>query len=286
MSILAVHPLDTVRTRLQTAEPGRFKGALDVISKTAQLEGYAAFYKGMTPPLFAQGIQKATMFFAYGYAQRFFLQKNGGAGPLSIPQLLASGGFAGGVNSFVACPIELIRNRLQVQYGKVQKGAVAAAGEAAAAQSHTYTGPIDCFLKILRYEGPGAVYRGLFPMIMRDVPGVGAWYGTFELARRALTPPGKTQKDVSIVRVMASGALAGIGYWAVAFPQDAIKSVIQTQRTSASGRVESFFECGARLVRTEGLGRLYRGFSVAVVRGIPGASVTFLTYTEVRKRLD
>ena len=80
---------------------------------------------------------------------------------------------------------------------------------------------------------------------------------------------------------MSAGALAGVGFWLTAFPQDTIKSVIQTQQHK-----ESFWRCGHRLVREEGARRLFRGFSVAVLRGIPGASVTFLVFTRVRKWTD
>jgi len=275
-SILVVHPLDTVRTRLQTAEPGRFKGVMDLCVKTARNEGWIAFYKGLTPPLVAQGLQKATMFFAYGAAQRAMMQQHVSSGvqlQLSIPQLFACGAFAGGVHSFVACPVELVRNRLQVQYDKLKSRSL-------------YTGPIDCLLKTYRADGLRGLYRGLFPMIIRDVPGVGAWYATFELARRLLTPSASNSGEVGKLRVMAAGALAGIGYWTTAFPQDAVKSVIQTQRYAAGQLAEGFFQCAARMVREEGFLRLYRGYSVAVMRGIPGASITFLAYTTARKALE
>jgi hypothetical protein len=88
---------------------------------------------------------------------------------------------------------------------------------------------------------------------------------------RALTPEGMAPKDRGVLRVLAAGAMSGVSYWLVAFPMDAIKSVIQTSRGSS----ESIVDTARKLVAE---GRLYRGLSVALVRGIPGASVTFATF--------
>jgi hypothetical protein len=40
------NPLDVVKTRAQTAPPGRFTGPMDVAIQTYQKEGLRAFYKG------------------------------------------------------------------------------------------------------------------------------------------------------------------------------------------------------------------------------------------------
>ena len=74
-SILVCHPLDTVRVRMQTAEAGRFKGVGDVFASTIRNEGVRGLYKGMSAPLLSQGIQKATMFFVFGGATRFFQRR-------------------------------------------------------------------------------------------------------------------------------------------------------------------------------------------------------------------
>ena len=70
VSILICHPLDTIRVRLQTTSALKFTGVSDVINQTIEKEGIKGFYKGMSTPLAAQGIQKATMFFVYGATQR------------------------------------------------------------------------------------------------------------------------------------------------------------------------------------------------------------------------
>jgi hypothetical protein len=247
---------------------------------------------------------KATMFVSFGRAKRFMLERNaaaGASGPLPLWQLFLCGSFAGMCNSAVANPFELVRNRLQVQYQR----------EIAASQ---YKGPIDCARQIVREGGLPRLWLGLGPMMLRDIPGLGAWYGCFEGTRRLLVPDGEDPGATPKWKILLSGATAGVAFWVFAFPQDTIKNVVQTRgmsmalereissaahttsgggapaaasvATSPSPKPLGFFATGAELVRTEGLGRLWRGFPVAALRGIPGASSTFLTYQLVLNYLN
>jgi solute carrier family 25 carnitine/acylcarnitine transporter 20/29 len=304
VSVLACHPLDTLRVRLQTAPSGRFTGALDVLAQTVKREGARALYKGMAMPLLAQGVQKATMFYSFGMARRTIIQyshTNPAAGPLPIWQLGLCGSFAGVCNAVVANPFELVRNRLQVQYAR-------------RASDAQYRGPVDAARQIIRTAGVRSLWLGLGPMMLRDAPGLAAWYGTFEGVRRALLPPGSDPSQAPVWKTLLSGASAGVAFWVCAFPQDTIKNIIQTRGmdmrmhqlehaagvapvaapssvgvaapSAAAVSTEGFVSTGARLVREEGFKRLWRGFSIAALRGIPGASSTFLTYTVVSNHLN
>ena len=159
-STLAVHPLDTVRTRLQAAPAGAYRGAWHCARATLRREGPLALYKGLAWPLAAQGLYKAVMFGVYGAASRA-LRGGDPARPLAAHEVFAAGGVAGGANALVLAPVELVRNRFQVAAGRTTLRAVLR--EAAAA---------------------GGVYRGLGATLLRDVPGVGAYYAAFEAARR------------------------------------------------------------------------------------------------------
>jgi solute carrier family 25 carnitine/acylcarnitine transporter 20/29 len=274
-SLIVCYPLDTMRTRLQTST--RFKGVVDCFVKTLKYEGVLAFYKGLSAPLAAQALQKAIMFGAYGAAQRllqngFLLTRNGESlESLSIPELFVCGMVAGLANTIVATPIELVRNRLMVQINHQPS------------LHHYYTGPIDCCRKILRERGIRGLWTGFAPTIARDGPGVGAYYAFFELGKRWLTPEGKSLSNTGFWTLMLAGAFAGVGYWVAAFPQDTIKSVMQTDH---EGKYRNMWDCGKQLVKEGGVLRLYRGLPMGVVRGIPGAATTFTTFGLVSQMLQ
>ena len=188
-SIVVVHPLDTIRVRLQTTSAQRFSGLADVVRQTLSKEGVLGFYKGMATPLVSQGVQKATMFFAFGAAKRHlgphFLSPaaTASAAPPPLHFIAVCGGLAGGANAMVAAPIELVRNRLQVQYHSSADRAQA-----------LYRGPIDCIRKTVQAGGIASLWRGVLPMVYRDVPGVAAWYTAFERSARHTTRTDHTRR--------------------------------------------------------------------------------------------
>lgn len=150
-SILVCHPLDTIRTRLQTS--GRPGTAWSCFESTVSEGGLRALYRGLLGPLMAQGLYKAIMFGVYGWAK--------GVLGSSRWELCAAGGLAGGVNALVLTPIELVRNRQQVS--------TAALG--------------DVVRTVTRRAGVVSLWRGLGATLCRDVPGVGAYYLAFESFR-------------------------------------------------------------------------------------------------------
>jgi len=127
------------------------------------------------------------------------------------------------------------------------------------------------------------MWRGLAPTLFRDVPGVGAWYVSYEWARRQLTPPMESSANLPVWKLLVAGACAGIGFWTVALPLDSVKSSIQTDR---EGKFKGTLDCVVQKLKSGGLGSFYRGWSVAFTRGIPGAAVTFTTFQTVDKWLS
>ena len=104
-------------------------------------------------------------------------------------------------------------------------------------------------------------------------------------------------------RCVRSVFAGGIGFWTFAFPQDLIKSIIQTHSaatthaatatpTAAAAQLAAvassptFLSTPRQLVAAEGVGRLWRGFPVALFRGVPGAAITFTTYTTVMQNIN
>jgi solute carrier family 25 carnitine/acylcarnitine transporter 20/29 len=61
--VLAGHPFDTVKVRLQTqGVEGRFRGPLDCVRQTVVKEGFFGLYKGAAPPLVMTGFINSMLF--------------------------------------------------------------------------------------------------------------------------------------------------------------------------------------------------------------------------------
>ena len=278
-SILIVHPLDTIRTRLQAAPAQRYRGAWHCASSTVQAEGARALYKGLAWPLAAQGVYKAIMFGVYGFMSRS-LRGDDPTRPLAAYEVFAAGGLAGGANALILAPVELIRNRFQVA-------------------SHAVT------LREVLPQGVRGMYRGLGATLLRDVPGVGAYYAAFELMRRRAVALRGAPK-LSLGELAVAGAFGGVAFWTVALPlarrgvplllchravameythlvntQDFAKTHLQVGAEGAS----SVAGVLASAVRAGGLRRIYVGYASALARGVPGAAVVFSVYGAVYERL-
>jgi hypothetical protein len=76
---------------------------------------------------------------AYGRAQHFLMHRYH-THNLSLPYLTLAGGFAGFAQSFITCPVDVIKNRMQVQgIGHGESGGI---GNIAMARQVSTTNPI------------------------------------------------------------------------------------------------------------------------------------------------
>jgi len=236
-SIAVCHPLDTVRTRLQ-CEVGS-QSFLQCGRSLIGKEGFWGVYRGFLWPALAQGFYKAIMFGVYGFCKR-----RCGPEPTTL-ELAFCGGLAGGANALCLTPVELVRNRQQV--GCDLSG-------------------LEIWRAAYRENGVRGVYRGFGATLLRDVPGVGVYYLTFEVAKRRLFPK---KERLDLWQLALAGALGGAAFWTVALPFDHLKSNVQVSKD----------------IKTLSLSRLYVGYGSALLRGIPGAAVVFVVYDRTFEHL-
>lgn len=76
---------------------------------------------------------------------------------------------------FVA-PGDIVKVRLQCQTESVRRGT-----------KPKYRGPVHCLLSILKEEGPRGLYRGALPLALRDGPGFGMYFLTYNTVCGLLT---------------------------------------------------------------------------------------------------
>ena len=68
--VIVGQPLDTIKTRAQTAARGQFKGPTDILVQTVRREGVLALYKGMASPLMGIALQNSLLFTAFQLSRR------------------------------------------------------------------------------------------------------------------------------------------------------------------------------------------------------------------------
>ncbi|CAN1356898.1 Mitochondrial carnitine/acylcarnitine carrier-like protein [Linum perenne] len=261
------HPFDTIKVKLQS-QP-RYAGAIDAVKKTIASEGAGGLYKGMGAPLATVAALNAVLFTVRGQFEALLRTQPGAT--LTIGQQVVCGAGAGLAVSFLACPTELIKCRLQAQSSTV----VAAV---------KYGGPIDVAKQVLRSEGGlRGLFKGLVPTMAREVPGNAAMFGIYELVKQSMAGGQDTSK-LGRGSLMMAGGLAGASFWISVYPTDVVKSVIQVddfRNPKYSGSMDAF----RKILASEGVKGLYKGFGPAMARSIPANAACFLAFELTRSSL-
>ncbi|CAJ0752079.1 4738_t:CDS:2 [Entrophospora sp. SA101] len=247
-------PLDTIKVRLQL-ESTRFKGPMDCLVQTIKNEGFFALYKGMASPLVGIGSVNAVLFATYSRLKE--LQATTANQQLTIPQIAIAGSGAGAVNSVLASPVELLKIRMQAQYGKPSL-----LTSTAGSNIVVYKGPIDCAKQLIKEYGiRNGLFRGFWATVAREIPGYAGFYAGFEFTKRKLAPVGTSPDDLSPGRLMLSGSIGGVSYWLCSYPLDVVKSKVQNQKAPPKGGIFYIFTITKSIYKTEGLKTFTRGIT-------------------------
>lgn len=274
------HPFDTIKVKLQSqpvplpGQPPKFAGAMDAVKQTIAAEGPRGLYKGMGAPLATVAAFNAVLFSVRGQMEA--LLRSAPGAPLTVEQQVIAGAGAGVAVSFLACPTELIKCRLQAQ------SALASAGSAAVAVK--YSGPMDVARHVLRSEGgTRGLFKGLFPTMAREVPGNAAMFGVYEAVKQYIAG-GQDTSGLGRGSLILAGGVAGATFWMSVYPTDVVKSVIQVddyKNPKFSGSMDAF----RKILRSEGVKGLYKGFGPAMARSVPANAACFLAYEITRSSL-
>jgi len=264
-AVVVGHPFDLVKVRLQTAEKGVYTGAMDVVRKTIAREGpIRGLYAGVSAPLVGVTPMFAVSFWGYGVGKQLVESvstvKNG---QYSVGQVAAAGFFSAIPMTLITAPFERVKIILQIQ-GQKQLGP---------GEKPKYSGGLDVVRQLMKEGGIRSVYRGSVMTLARDGPGSAAYFATYEILKRSLTPKDETGKPgkLSLTAVMAAGGAAGVAMWIPVFPVDTVKSRLQSAEGNLSimGTVRQLYGKG-------GLRAFFPGMGPAMARAVPANAATFL----------
>jgi len=270
-AVLVGHPFDLTKTRLQTAPPGTYSGAIDVVKKALARDGITGLYRGIVPPILGVTPIFAVSFWAYDAGKQLIFSLTPGrkSESLSTSELAAAGFLSAVPATLVTAPVERAKVLLQVQ-GQGQ-------GE------QKYKGVTDVLGKLYKEGGIRSIFRGTGATLARDGPGSAAYFAAYEVTKKALTPAGSSPSELNLGAIILAGGTAGVAMWSLAIPPDVIKSRIQS---APSGTYSGFLDCARKTIAADGVAALWKGFGPAMARAFPANAATFLGVEASRKLLD
>ncbi|KZT44551.1 mitochondrial carrier [Sistotremastrum suecicum HHB10207 ss-3] len=272
------HGFDTIKTRLQCAPPGTYKGAIDCLVKTVRNESVFALYKGASPPAVGwAAIDSVLLGSLHNY--RLFLVRQGLTEPtrkgdgrrLTLLGHGIAGLFAGWTSALLSNPIEILKVKLQLQMER-------------SVDQRQFKGPIDCAKQVIRVHGLRGLWQGLGgSLLFRS--GFFFMFLSIEGLMRSFARLDGTRFEISpSFASFLSGGLASFTFWGFSIPADNVKNrIMGAPLQSSPMSVRSVIR---HVYHTEGVKGFYRGFTPVVLRAFPVNASAYYVYESLMVLLN
>jgi hypothetical protein len=307
VSRLFTHPLDTAKARLQaptvasvnsgSSAPKTYHGVVDVLTKTFRKEGIRGWYRGFGAVIV--GGTPGTMLYLCSYEiakERLSSTKKDFSGELMVH--FSSGMLAEAIACIVYVPVDVIKERLQVQRSiTLAEGSVAG--------SNHYNGGMDALKKILRTEGLSGIYKGYGATMASFGPFSAIYFSLYEqfkgttrqYLRRNSTSRDTTDpiemEEIPFPHLVACSATSGaIASWLTS-PLDMAKLRLQIQRgnlashgpnapSNSATSYNGMIDCLRTVFRQGGIRGLWVGAGARVLHFAPATTITMVSYERCR----
>lgn len=260
---VASHPLDQVKTQhhINRLPNG---SVLSSLQQQAAAGGISQLYRGLLAACLRP--QALCMYTGNEWCKRLVA---GPSGELTVPGAFLAGGLTGYVESASVTPFEVVKVRMQ-------------------SLDHVgrYRSTTDCLKKMLREEGPAALYNGFWASCWRNCSINGTMFGLIFWSKRSsyVTLPEPTSAAGVVALDLGVGMAAAFVGTLVKMPFDVAKSRLQNQPAGEQYYRHTLQTCAA-IWRDEGPRALYKGFTPTVMRIVLGQGVAFASFEFALKQL-
>jgi len=282
ISKTATAPIERVKLVIQTqdanpkiisGEVARYTGMGDAFSRITKEQGFSAFWRGNATNIiryfptqafnlaFKDTIKKA--FPKYDQNKQFWS---------FFATQLASGGAAGAASLTIVYPLDYARTRLASDVGGGKK---------------QFNGLVDCLTKTAK--GPGgfmSLYNGYGPSVAGIIAYRGAQFGLNDTIM-AFNPYAKEQGFVAVCSKFLIAQVAVTASGLAAYPFDTVRRRLQMQsdKPVEEQLYKGTMDCGAKILKDEGFGGMYKGALANIFRGV-GASLVLVLYGEIKLTIE
>ncbi|KAG8935755.1 S-adenosylmethionine transporter [Tulasnella sp. 419] len=168
----------------------------------------------------------------------------------SFTQSLVAGACAGIAVDLLFFPLDTLKTRLQSAQGFVRAG------------------------------GFKGVYKGIGSVVVGSAPGAAAFFTTYDTLKHNLGGPLEHPSPLNHVVSASAGEVAAC---LIRVPVEVIKSRTQT---STYGVTSNSLDAFKKVMQSDGLFGLYRGFGIMILREIPFTSIQFPLYELLKSKLS
>lgn len=200
---------------------------------------------------------------------------------MNFPVCFLAGACAGVGTSILSCPFEFIKVYSQIAL-LAHKGPEAPSASALQAKPPALPkmSTVNTIRTICRHNGVMGLYSGFRYQVVRDATGSGVYFAVYESFKWAtnylINGNPSTSSPISI---LIAGGTSGITCWAIIFPLDTAKSLIQRDIVTNTLRAEQGLQPNPVEKRKLSISkRMYRGLGISMGRSFLVNMVFFGTY--------
>lgn len=258
---LLVTPLDVAKIRMQAhvcpvggsmpcPDPAHPRGTVDMMRRIVRADGIRGLWRGLTPTLIL-AVPTTGFYFTLYEAMRSHCGMTA----------LVAGASARVVSATLASPLELARTQLQAgTHNSRRSGA---------------RDVLNVLKNVRNSNGTLALWRGLFPTILRDAPFSAIYWNAYERLRYS--------DDIDIAALknpLAAGIVAGSTAAFCTIPADVVKT--RRQAGNVAGTPETVSSIVQQIQRTEGIRGFFRGVVPRMVKIAPSSAIMMGSYEMFR----
>jgi len=266
VSTLLLHPLDLLKVRfaVDDGSQGRTKytSIRSAMSTIVNTEGVRGLYRGVTPNVVTAGSSWGSYFLFY-QTIKTRLQDGDTLRQLATGEHLLAASVAGLMTLIFTNPITVVKTRICLQHKQ------------ALDPSRHYSGMVDAFVKISKYEGVSGLYKGFTPGLFGVVHGAIQFMVYEELKNRYNIHHQKPiDTPISPALYLTFAAISKLFAAITTYPYQVVRARLQDTHCKYQGSVD----CVRKIIRYEGMIGLYKGLTPYLVHVMPNICLVFLTY--------
>uniref|UniRef100_A0A7S2ZQ24 Mitochondrial carrier protein n=1 Tax=Rhodosorus marinus TaxID=101924 RepID=A0A7S2ZQ24_9RHOD len=281
LTVIALHPFDTIRTRIQVVEGAARTGSQAAVSSKlstwstlrsiVRTESFAALYKGLVPAVIGSGFAWAAYFQSYNFVKSKLAE-------LGFAQSAGLHFAAGTTSGIFVCiltnPVWVVKTGLQLQIDrKLNSG------------QQPYTGFIQGLKIIFKEEGIRGLYKGLGPSLWLVSQGA-LQFAAYEELKSMIVGEAQTQDTtLTVAESLVASSLSKLFASTALYPLQVVRTRMQKRRSGRQKNYKSFGFALRTIARREGWRGFYKGLTANLLRVTPSAAITFIVYEQSMKSL-
>jgi len=254
------YPTEFVKTRSQFG--GKKEGLIAIVRNTVRTQGITGLYSGCSALVVGNAMKAGVRFVSYDHFKHMLMDSEG---KMTAPRSLLAGLGAGMTEAiFAVTPSETIKTKLI---------------DDAKRPHPQYRGLVHGTSMIIKQEGIFGIYRGLFPVMMRQGANSAVRFTTYATLKQFVQGNARPGQPIPSSITFGIGAIAGLVTVYTTMPLDVIKTRMQS--LEARQQYRNSFHCAYRIFTEEGIFRFWTGTTPRLLRLTMSGGIVFTIYENI-----